>query len=166
MSFKKENSPIILIGKRKNELGGSIFYDLYNELGKNIPTPDLDEVRKQIYGITDCIERGLVFACHDISEGGVAASLCEMAFGNSIGCSVNIESKLSTEKVLFSETGGFILETKNENVESIHSIFNQYKLDAYVIGITGGNKIKLNDTVDIKVNDAKKSWEDALQYKL
>ena len=89
-----------------------------------------------------------------------------MAFGNSIGCSVNIESKLSTEKVLFSETGGFILETKNENIESIQSIFNQYKLDTYVIGITGGNKIKLNDTVDITVNDAKKSWENGLRDKL
>ena len=166
MSFKKENSPIILIGKRKNELGGSIFYDLHNELGKNVPTPDLEEVKNQIYGITDCIEKSLVFACHDISEGGVAASLCEMAFGNSIGCSVRIESELSTEKILFSETGGFILEAKNENIESIHSIFNQYKLETYVIGVTGGNKIKLNNTIDITVDDAKKSWENGLRNKL
>ena len=115
MSFKKENSVIILIGKRKNELGGSIFYDLHNELGKNVPDPDLVEVKNQIYGVTDCIEQGLVFACHDISEGGVATSLCEMTFGNSIGCSIKIESKLSTEKILFSETGGFVLETKKEN---------------------------------------------------
>ena len=166
MSFKRENSSIILIGKRKNELGGSIFYDLHNELGKNVPTPDLNEVKNQIYGITDCVERSLVFACHDISEGGVAASLCEMAFGNSIGCSVNIESELSTEKILFSETGGFILEAKNENIESIHSIFNQYKLEAYVIGITGGNKIKLNNAINITVDDAKKSWENGLRNKL
>ena len=68
MSFKKENSPIILIGKRKNELGGSIFYDLHNELGKNVPTPDLEEVKNQIYAITDCIEKSLVYACHDIYE--------------------------------------------------------------------------------------------------
>ena len=89
-----------------------------------------------------------------------------MTFGNSIGCFINIESKLSTEKTLFSETGGFILETKNENVESIHSIFNQYKLDVYVIGITGGNKIKLNNAINITVNDAKKSWENGLRDKL
>ena len=89
-----------------------------------------------------------------------------MTFGNSIGCSVNIESKLSTEKILFSETGGFILETKNENVESIDSIFNQYKLDVYVIGITGGNKIKLNNAINITVDDAKKSWENGLRDKL
>ena len=89
-----------------------------------------------------------------------------MAFGNSIGCSVKIESELSTEKILFSETGGFILEAKNENIESIHSIFNQYKLETYVIGVTGGNKIKLNNTIDITVDDAKKSWENGLRNKL
>jgi len=166
MSFKKENSSIILIGKRKNELGGSIFYDLHNELGKNVPEPDLVEVKNQIYGVTDCIEKGLVFACHDISEGGIATSLCEMTFGNSIGCSVKIESNLSTEKTLFSETGGFVLETNNENIESIQSIFNQYKLDTYMIGVTGGNKIKLNNAINITVKDAKRSWENGLRNKL
>ena len=166
MSFKKENSSIILIGKRKDELGGSIFYDLHNELGKNVPNPDLFEVRNEIYGITDCIEKGLVFACHDISEGGIATSLCEMTFGNSIGCSVTIESKLSIEKILFSETGGFILETKNENIKSIQSIFNQYELKTYVIGITGGKKIKINNTIDIAVDNAKLNWENGLWDKL
>ena len=59
-----------------------------------------------------------------------------------------------------------ILEAKNENIESIHSIFNQYKLETYVIGVTGGNKIKLNNTIDITVDDAKKSWENGLRNKL
>ena len=166
MSFKKEKSSIILIGKRKDELGGSIFYDLHNELGKNVPNPDLFEVKNEIYGVTDCIEKGLVFACHDISEGGIATSLCEMTFGNSIGCSVKIESDLSIEKILFSETGGFILETKNENIKSIQSIFNQYELKTYVIGITGGKKIKINNTIDITVDNAKVSWENGLWDKL
>ena len=166
MSFKKENSSIILIGKRKNELGGSIFYDLHNELGKNVPDPDLVEVKNQICGVTDCIEQGLVFACHDISEGGIATSLCEMTFGNTIGCSVKIESELSIEKILFSETGGFILETKNENIESVQSIFDQYELKTYVIGITGGEKIKINNTIDITVDNAKTSWENGLWDKL
>ena len=67
MSFKKENSSIIMIGKRKNELGGSIYYSLQNELGKNLPKPNLIEVKNQIYSVTDCIEKNIVVACHDIS---------------------------------------------------------------------------------------------------
>ena len=42
----------------------------------------------------------------------------------------------------------------------------KYKLDVYVIGITGGNKIKLNNAINITVDDAKKSWENGLRDKL
>ena len=37
MSFISPNSTIVLIGKRKNELGGSAYYHLFNELGNSIP---------------------------------------------------------------------------------------------------------------------------------
>ena len=166
MSFKNENSSIIMIGKRKNELGGSIYYSLQNELGKELPKPSLVEVKNQIYGITDCIENDLIVSCHDISEGGIATALCEMTFENFIGCTIKIDSKMSNEKTLFTETGGFILEAKNDQVESIKSIFNQYNLDIYIIGSTGGKEIKINDVINVSVVNAKKSWENGLRNKL
>ena len=166
MSFKNENSSIIMIGKRKNELGGSIYYSLQNELGKELPKPSLVEVKNQIYGITDCIENDLIISCHDISEGGIATALCEMTFKNFIGCTIKIDSKMSNEKTLFTETGGFILEAKNDQVESIKSIFNQYNLDIYIIGSTGGKEIKINDVINVSIVNAKKSWENGLRNKL
>ena len=166
MSFKNENSSIIMIGKRKNELGGSIYYSLQNELGKELPKPSLVEVKNQIYGITDCIENDLIVSCHDISEGGIATALCEMTFENFIGCTIKIESKMSNEKILFTETGGFILEAKKDQVESIKSIFNQYNLDIYIIGSTGGKEIKINDVINVSIANAKKSWENGLRNKL
>ena len=166
MSFKNEKSEIIMIGKRKNELGGSAFYSLYNQLGKNIPKPSLKEVKNQIFGITDCIDNELIISCHDISDGGLATTLCEMTFENLIGCETIIDSKISNEAILFSETGGFIIETKKENVNSIKSIFNQYDIDIYNIGYTGGKKIKINNLVNISVLDAKKSWDNGLREKL
>ena len=83
MHFKKNNSLIYLIGDRNDELGGSVYYSLYNELGANIPKPNFDEVRNQIYALTDCIDLQLILSCHDISDGGVACAIAEMSFGNS-----------------------------------------------------------------------------------
>ncbi len=166
MSFKKENSSIIMIGKRKNELGGSIYYSLQNELGKNLPKPNLIEVKNQIYSVTDCIEKNIVVACHDISEGGIASALSEMTFENSIGCNVKIDNELLIEKTLFAETGGFILEVDNNQVESVRSVFKQNNLDIYVIGNTKGNKIKINGAINILVSEAKKCWENGLKEKL
>ena len=166
MSFKKEGSALIMIGKRKNELGGSIYYSLHNELGRNVPKPNLVEAKNQIYSLTDCIEQDLIIACHDISEGGIAAALSEMTFEYSIGCDVRIDSELSIEKTLFSETGGFVLEADNNQVESIRSIFRKRNLDIYVIGKTGGNRIEIYDTVNILVEEAKTCWENGLKEKL
>ena len=117
MHFQHSNSTIILIGKRKDELGGSVFYSLYNELGNNLPIPDLEEVKLEIFSLTDCIDQSLILSCHDIADGGVATALAEMTFKKNIGCTMNIDSDLTIDKILFSETGGFIIEVSTKNVE-------------------------------------------------
>ena len=89
-----------------------------------------------------------------------------MTFEYSIGCDVKIDSELSIEKTLFSETGGFVLEADNNQVESIRSVFRKRNLDIYVIGKTGGNRIEIHDTINILVEEAKTCWENGLKEKL
>ena len=96
--------------------------------------PDLEQVKNQIYGVTDCIESELVLSCHDISDGGLATALCEMTFENLIGCEILINSTMSNEKTLFSETGGFIMKREMKKFRyykkfSINTIYLLTKLD-------------------------------------
>ena len=164
--FQKLNSVVLMIGERKNELGGSVYYSLYGEMGANVPKPNLEEVKNQIFALTDCIDGGLVLSCHDISDGGVASALAEMTFGNDIGCDINIDSNLLNEKLLWSETGGFILEISLENVDGIKTIFSHVELDIYEIGKTIGNLIQINNVVGLTVNKAKEAWTNGLREKL
>jgi phosphoribosylformylglycinamidine synthase II len=164
--FQNNDSVILLIGERKNELGGSVYYSLKNVLGSNVPKPILEEVKNQIFALTDCIDDGLVLSCHDIADGGMASALAEMTFKNSIGCNVNIESDLSPDKILFSETGGFILETLPKNIDVIKSVFSNYGLDVFEIGSTGGQSIEINNITDIYVSETKKAWTNGLREKL
>mgnify|MGYP003322674426 FL=1 len=167
MSFKSPGSKIFMIGKRKDELGGSLYYSLHKELGANVPNPNIDEVKDQIYAITDSIDNNLINACHDISDGGVAVTLSEMTFENNIGCSVNIPGKLSVEKLLFSETGGFIIEVIDSNVDAIKKIFQHYALAIDLIGETTKEKyIKINDKIDLNTEEAKKLWFNGLRDKI
>ncbi|MBT7922096.1 MAG: phosphoribosylformylglycinamidine synthase subunit PurL [Candidatus Marinimicrobia bacterium] len=166
MHFQKNNSVILMIGDRKDELGGSVYYSLYNELGARVPKPDLDEVKNQIFAVTDCIDQGLFLSCHDIADGGVASAISEMTFGNSIGCNVKIESDLSPDKILFSETGGFILEILPKNINALKSVFSNYGLDVFEIGATGGESIKINEAVDLAVFNAREAWRNGLRDKL
>ena len=166
MHFQKNDSVILMIGDRKDELGGSVYYSLYNELGARVPKPDLDEVKNQIFAVTDCIDRGLFLSCHDIADGGVASAISEMTFGNNIGCNVKIESDLSPDKILFSETGGFILEILPKNINALKSVFSNYGLDVFEIGTTGGESININEAVDLAVFNAREAWRNGLRDKL
>ena len=166
MHFQTSDSVLIMVGERKDELGGSVYYSIYGELGANVPQPDLEEVKNQIFALTDCIDNEFVLSCHDIADGGVASTLAEMTFGNGIGCDITIDSDLRTDKILFSETGGFLLEVLPENVDLVVSNFSKYELDIFQIGTTGGNTIQINNVVDLIVSDAKKTWTNGLREKL
>ena len=89
-----------------------------------------------------------------------------MTFGNEIGCAVIIESELSTERVLFSETGGFIFEVAEENISKVNDVFDSYNLEVFSIGQTEHDLIRLNNEVDIPVKDIKNAWLDGLRNKL
>ena len=164
--FQNNDSVLLMIGERKDELGGSVYYSLFDKLGANVPKPNLENVKNQIFALTDCIDDGLVLSCHDISDGGVASAIAEMTFGNSIGCDVNIEGNLPNEQLLFSETGGFVLEVASKNIEEIYSTFSKYGLDVFKIGSTGDDSIQMNDVLHLSVNETKEAWTNGLREKL
>ena len=156
-----------MAGERRNELGGSVYYSLYDELGANVPEPDFEDVKNQIYAITDCIDDCLILSCHDISDGGVASALAEMTFGNKIGCDVEIETDLSLDKILFSETGGFILEVFSQNLSKVRKKFTEYGQTIFNIGKTNSsNSIKLNRVINLDLDKAKNAWDNGLRQKL
>ena len=167
MHFKRPDSVILMIGERRDECGGSVYYDLYNELGANIPKPDLHEVENQIFALTDAIDQGLIFATHNISAGGIAVTLAEMSFGNEIGFQVTIPGDLRPDKKLFSETGGFVLEVARENVGLVKDIFAGRSVHAMEIGETIADcRLLIADCLDIDMASAKNAWLNGLREKL
>ncbi|MFA6475530.1 MAG: phosphoribosylformylglycinamidine synthase subunit PurL [Patescibacteria group bacterium] len=116
--FIQPGNMICLIGERKDELGGSVLYELFHEYGANVPQPDFKQVDQEINFITDVIEQGLVQTCHDISDGGLLVTLAEMCFGGRgelrTGIKIDLQTvpgqDLTVVQKLFSETGGFVIE--------------------------------------------------------
>ena len=167
MHFQKSDSILLMVGQRKDELGGSVYYSLYNELGINLPKPDLKEVKNQIFALNNCIEKRLVLSCHDIADGGVASAVAEMTFGNEIGCDVEIINNLRTDTILFSETGGFVLELSMNNMEAVQSIFSHYEIELIKIGSTNDSRAMVfNSVVKLSVKHAKDAWTNGLREKL
>lgn len=165
--FQKTQSVIVLIGERQDECGGSIYYDLYNELGANLPKPNLNTIAAEIRAVADVIQQGHVLSSHKISKGGVAVALAEMCFKNNIGAVINIPGELAIEKKCFSETGGFILEVAKDKLNTLQKIFSHYQIPVIILGETSKEpKIKIADEIDLLVSDARNAWQNGLREKL
>jgi phosphoribosylformylglycinamidine synthase len=124
LCLKRPGSALVLVGERKPGLGGSVLLATLGRQGEGrLPKPDLDAERRAIHAVTECIGSGHVLACHDISDGGLAAALAEMAIGGwgkgQVGAvvSLDFQSDLSTTELLFSESGGFVMEVPRDRAE-------------------------------------------------
>ena len=167
MHFKKSDSLIYMIGNRKNELGGSVYYDIFSEIGKNIPHPDFELAQKEMYCIIDAIDQSLLLSAHDISDGGILCTISEMAFRYEIGCSVTIPGDLPLSTLLFSETGGFVCEVSRENEDRFIDLCKQANVVSHMIGRTQVYKqLAFNKSVTIELQKAKNAWTYGLRDKL
>src|SRR5699024_5827237 len=80
------------LGAGQNRLGGSALAQAYDEIGTT--PPDLDEPKRLKQFFTD-IQRlageGRLLAYHDRSDGGLLATLAEMAFAGHVGLDVTLD---------------------------------------------------------------------------
>ena len=168
MKLKDIDSGLFIAGERKDELGGSVYYDVNNEAGANVPSIDFEKEKKRIYAVIDCINSGLFLSCHDISDGGLLTTVSEMILGGEadglIGAEINLDfSDLKTDKIMFSESSGFVFEVSKEDIEKVKSIFKSYNLEIIELGKTNKTKSLIinkenKKIINLIIEDMKKSW--------
>jgi phosphoribosylformylglycinamidine synthase len=122
------------LGAGKNRLGGSCLAQVYNQLGDT--PPDLDEPRRLanfFAAIQQLLASGLLLAYHDRSDGGLFATLAEMAFAGHCGFSVELSALGATPLgVLFSEELGAVLQVRTENRDAVLRQLAQFELQPFV----------------------------------
>jgi phosphoribosylformylglycinamidine synthase len=130
MDVKSPNDLIYIVGQTFKELGGSEYYKLKGFLGKSVPKVRPAQAKKTFKAITKAIDLGLVKACHDLSEGGLAVAAAEMAFAG--GYSVELDLAKVPGKaldrddfVLFSESNSrFLIEVSERTREDFEALMN------------------------------------------
>jgi len=125
MDLKRAGNWLYLVGETKQELGGS-HYALVNGLeGGAVPTVDTKRAKDTFAKLHRAISDGLVAACHDLSEGGLAAAAAEMAFAGGLGAEIGLHGspELQSESLLFSESNTrFLCEVTPNNAARFESI--------------------------------------------
>jgi phosphoribosylformylglycinamidine synthase len=176
MDLKKAGDKLFLIGPRFDELGGSEYYQtILGVTGANVPIVRFDLERNMIYAVIDAIEEGLLAAAHDISNGGLAASLCEMALTRParFGFELDLDrvqggdNCMRSDKLLFSESSGFILEAKVGSESRLIELLRKYDLEPMQIGtVTSKRRIAMSRAgeclADLDLDEARNAWMSGL----
>jgi phosphoribosylformylglycinamidine synthase len=83
---------LIDLGKGEQRLGGSILAQVFNQVGNTVPDVDDAQLIKAFFTVIRELARdGLLLAYHDRSDGGLLATICEMAFAGHVGVSINLD---------------------------------------------------------------------------
>jgi phosphoribosylformylglycinamidine synthase len=90
MDLKRAGSRVYLLGRTRTELGGSQYLRALGLDGGAVPRPDLEEAPRLFAALHRAISSGLVLACHDLSEGGLAVAAAEMAFAGGLGLDLEL----------------------------------------------------------------------------
>ena len=123
--------------------------------------PSFDTKAPQRYQkLHEAILNGDIESCHDVSEGGIAVAIAEMAMAGRLGVEISVASSLSNDWCYFSEScGRFILEVKHESVASIRELFGK---DAQIIGrVTAEQVLSLGNGQSLTVQEMLSSWQGA-----
>ena len=159
MDAKRASNLLFVVGETKNELGGSHYYKINDQLGANVPKVDLEKAPKIAKKICSAIEQGLIVSCHDCSEGGLAVALAEMAFAGGLGIEADLRGLPKSkdcpraDSQLFSESNSrYIVEVEPENYDAFAKLM--LNLPFGQIG-----KVTTENTLTIKAENGKKVIE-------
>ncbi len=130
MDFKEPGNLLFLLGRTQDEMGGSHYNRIAGSQTGTVPQVELKTAPAIFRGLHSAISRGLVRACHDLSEGGLAVAAAEMAFAGGIGADViqpvATAESLPDEVMLFSEsTTRFLLEVRPTDAAALRDCFDR-----------------------------------------
>ena len=150
---------LIDLGLGKARMGGSALGQVWNDLGG--ATPDVDDIGslKTFYTLMQQLVReNKLLAYHDRSDGGLFATLAEMAFAARFGANINLQddfamerlvNNLSDQAILFNEELGAVIQIQAADLHYVQALFEQHDFaeTLYQIGTPQpeSNTIRIDD---------------------
>ena len=174
MDFKGPDGTLFLLGATHLDFGGSLWAERRGARGGRVPKPDPSVARLLFRAVHAAIGRGLVLACHDLSEGGLAVALAEMALAGGLGADVFLwpdaiaGDQDSYARHLFAESPSrFVVEVRREDSEIFPELLRSLAATAYVryIGhVTPEPRLVIADIgdyrfIDLGLGDLKAAWQ-------
>ena len=171
-----EDSVLLLVdlGNGKARMGGSAFGQVYNNMTGD--APDLDDTGrlKAFYNvIQQLVAEDKLLAYHDRSDGGLFATLVEMAFAARCGLNVDLTSLVANQadvnvasiRALFNEELGAVIQIAKQDVAAVEALFKEADLALHTVATIGSDeRIVIRNQTGIVLGqnraDLQRAWQE------
>ena len=171
-----EDSVLLFVdlGFGKARMGGSAFGQVYNNMSGD--APDLDDTGrlKAFYNvIQQLVAEDKLLAYHDRSDGGLFATLAEMAFAGRCGLNVDLTSLVANQadvneasiRALFNEELGAVIQIAKRDVAAAEALFKAAALPLHTVAtIDSDEKIVIRNQAGIVLEqtraDLQRAWQE------
>ncbi|HVA46733.1 MAG TPA: phosphoribosylformylglycinamidine synthase subunit PurL [Pirellulales bacterium] len=174
MDLKQPGNLLYVVGLTREELGGSHFNLVESLSGGRVPTVDAAVAKRTFYALHAAIDAGLVRSCHDLSEGGLAVAVAEMAFAGGLGARIALDRipsegpQSSPIVALFSESNTrFLCEVPKERAGEFESRLADVA-HARVGEVSGPQQVEMvwhgNVVISGSLAALKEAWQAPLRW--
>ena len=165
MAWHDEGDHIYLLGDTSAEFGGSEWANhVHGHLGGLPPRVDLDRERALAKVLVAGSTSGLLVAAHDVSDGGVAQVLVEMALRAGTGATVNVPAALEPFVFMFAESAGrAVVVVRPTEAGQLGALCERAGVPLTEIGVvTAGAELTFADLFTVPLGDLKREHERTL----
>ena len=163
---------LVDLGFGKARMGGSALSQVWNDLGGESPDIDADTLKVFYEIMQQLVAEEKLLAYHDRSDGGLFATLAEMALAGRTGLNIDLEEDFAMERlvenrcdqdILFNEELGAVIQIRHEDLHYVQALFEQHEFPEilYQIGQPeiGSGNLKIGDTV-FALADLQAAWQE------
>ena len=157
----KDGDFVVLIGDCGSHLGQSVY--LRDILGKAEGTPphvDLDKEKKNGCFVRKLIETGMITACHDLSDGGLAIALAEMVIKSHHGISAKLTGKMPAHAELFGEDQArYLISVNADKYAAVEEQAKQAGVKLTNLGKVTGQDLVVEEHIKLSAKQLENAYE-------
>ncbi|BDL37420.1 phosphoribosylformylglycinamidine synthase subunit PurL [Methylorubrum sp. GM97] len=162
VALKREGDVLVLIGRTEGWLGQSLYLSEIAGREEGAPPPvDLAIERRNGDFVRSLIVSGIADTVHDLSDGGLAVALAEMAMAGGLGAALPAAPEgVPVHAYLFGEDQGrYLIAVPAEAAADLLYSASAQGIDASTIGIVTGDSLVLPGEETISVAELKAAHE-------
>ena len=165
--FRRSGDVIVLVGRTREELGGSEYLaSIHGAVRGAPPWIDLGFEKRLHAFVLAAAADGLLRSAHDVSEGGLAVALAECCLSSPdrLGARVDLEASMRGDVLLFGESQSrVLLSLDRQNWVRLRDRAQRDGIPVEALGEVGGNRLEIGDWIDVPIPEIAALWETALE---